>query len=227
MAPGKQIAKRMMQQTAHQVADLVKTFLAGVTAGIALAIIIGPALFSLIQTSLRNGFKSGVALASGIFLSDGVCVALAYLGASQFFTDPKNKLLIGVLGGIILIIFGTYNAAQKEVHADEEEIQIPAVNIPLTFLKGFFLNIVNPFVFIYWIGIVGLVSSNFSFNHSHIIVFFAGTLLTVLATDITKCFLAHKIAQYLKPGILTKVNRFAGIILIICGIVMIVRVIIT
>lgn len=207
---------------------IAHALLAGISAGFALAFLIGPAFFALLQTSLKNGFSSGVLMAVGIFLSDLICVALAYLGASQFFSNPGNKILIGVLGGIILIIFGTYTASQKQLHtSSEKEIDKKTHHTHYALLKGFVLNLLNPFVFIYWIGLVGLVGSSFELNEMLTLIFFSGTLLTVLATDILKCFLSHKISRLLKPDMLLWVNRGAGVILIVSGIVMIIRVIVS
>ena len=42
----------------------------GVTLGITLAFLMGPALFVLLQTSLNRGLKAGLFIALGIFLSD-------------------------------------------------------------------------------------------------------------------------------------------------------------
>lgn len=206
--------------------DLMKVLLAGISAGLALAMLIGPAFFALLQTSLKNGFRSGVLMAMGILVSDAICVALAYLGASQFFGNSDNKLLIGVVGGVILITFGTYTALQKQLNTDGKGgVKIQALSVHYAMLKGFFMNMLNPFVFLYWIGMVGLVSSNFGFSHFLVLIFFVATLITVFSTDVLKCFLAHKISRMLNPKTLLWVNKGAGIILIISGVVMIIRVI--
>lgn len=195
----------------------------GFLLGLALCIAIGPSFFALIQTSIRNGFYSGAALAFGIFLSDLVCVALAYLGASRLFDDPHNKLLIGVIGGTVLIVFGIYNL-QKKTIVVEENIDIKkSFSVPLTVLKGFLLNILNPAVFLLWMGWMGLVSARGDFKPYHVIIFFSTALLTVLATDIMKAYGAFWIRQYLRPMLLVWLNRVVGIIMICCGIWMICR----
>ena len=122
---------------------IVQALLTGISAGLALALLIGPAFFALLQTSVKNGFRSGILMATGIFLSDVVCVALAYVGASQFFSNPENKILIGVLGGTILIIFGTYNASQKQLQTTSDGKKTMSTHSAL--LQGFFLNLLNFF----------------------------------------------------------------------------------
>lgn len=195
----------------------------GLALGMALCISIGPSFFALIQTSIKNGYRSGIALAIGVFLSDVFCVAVAYLGASQLFEDPKNKLYIGLIGGTILMVFGIFNIFQKKAIA-EENMEIKEVNQTLIVLKGFVLNTFNPFVLLLWIAWMGLISSQSDFTAVHVILFFVTALATVLATDILKALAANKIARFLTPALLLWVNRIVGIIMIVCGLSLIYRV---
>jgi len=48
----------------------------GVIYGLVLAVLVGPVFFTLIQTSIERGFKSGVYVAIGISLSDALCEPL-------------------------------------------------------------------------------------------------------------------------------------------------------
>ena len=202
---------------------ILEAFIEGIGLGITLSILIGPSFFALIQTSIKNGFRSGIALAIGIFISDLLCVAIAYFGATQLFNNPNNKLVIGVMGGTILIVFGIFSFFQKKKN-EEENIEIKTINLPLTILKGFALNLLNPFVILFWIGWVGLISSRYEFAHLYVIVFFSSTLITVLTTDILKAIVAIKIKIFLTPLILIWVNRIVGVILIGAGVSLVVRV---
>lgn len=196
----------------------------GFLLGLALCVAVGPSFFALIQTSIRNGFRSGAALAAGIFISDVVCVALAYLGASRLFENPQNKLIVGVIGGTILIVFGFINLYKKALVVDGDLEIKRNVSLPLTALKGFLLNILNPFVLLLWVGWVGLVSARSDFKPYHVILFFSIALLTVLVTDLLKAYGANWIRRYLRPRLLVWVNRVVGIIMIGCGMWMIYRV---
>jgi threonine/homoserine/homoserine lactone efflux protein len=193
----------------------------GLLLGLTLCIAIGPSFFALIQTSIRNGFQSGVALAVGIFLSDFVCVALAYLGASKLFDNPHNKLLIGVIGGTVLIVFGIYNMQKKTIIVENNIDIKKSFSVSLTVLKGFLLNILNPAVFLLWMGWMGWISARHDFTSMHVIIFFTMALLTVLATDVLKAYGAFWIRRYLRPLLLVWLNRVVGIIMICCGIWMI------
>src|SRR5580700_10086315 len=96
------------------------TFFRGAILGFSMSIIfIGPALFALIRTSIKNGFRSASAMALGVAISDAFFVFLAYLGAEQFLSNPKVKIYEGIGGSVILFAFGIYTLFQK--HEDEKD----------------------------------------------------------------------------------------------------------
>jgi arginine exporter protein ArgO len=67
-------------------------FLQGVLLGLTFAVLIGPAFFALIQTSIHRGFRFGFFLAIGIFLSDLVALLVCYFGATQILgSDPRQN----------------------------------------------------------------------------------------------------------------------------------------
>jgi threonine/homoserine/homoserine lactone efflux protein len=200
-------------------------FLQGAILGLTLSVLLGPALFTLLQTSIHRGLKSGLFLAGGIFLSDLSVVYLAFLGALQLINEKNNYIIAGIIGGLILIGFGIYTFYRK-VHIDENnklvEIKVPG---PLTYiLKGYFLNIMNPFVWFFWISAMVGVSANYGDDKHGVIIFFGGTLAAILGSDVFKVFLAHKLKQYLKPKMLIRVNHIVGILLVGFGIFLIIRV---
>ncbi|MDO9510867.1 MAG: LysE family transporter [Bacteroidales bacterium] len=193
----------------------------GVVVGVTLAFLIGPALFVLLQTSILRGFKAGILIALGIFLSDLTVLLLCHAGISQFLgADPRQNLYFGIIGGIVLIIFGTVTFSRKAVPENsgddvEVEIKVPA---PMIFvLKGYFLNIANPGVWFVWVTALVGVSSAYGVNNRDISLFFAGALVTILATDTLKSFIAHKIKHLLSDSVILWTNRAVGIVLIVIG----------
>lgn len=204
---------------------IFKAILQGLILGAVLAIQPGPSMFTLIHTSSKKGFKSGFALAVGIFFSDVICVLLAYLGIAQLFDNPKYKILIGLIGGTLLIIFGLFSIFHKKKEKEEKGVVIKAVNIPLFITKGFFLNLLNPSVIFLWILWVGAVSANKEFTRIHISLFFITTLSIVFITDVLKAYFANKISKHLSHKILRRISILLGTILLITGLVFIYRVI--
>jgi len=200
----------------------------GILLGLTLSLVFGfgPALFALVQTSIHRGFWSGVLLAIGIFLSDLALVALGFLGAVQIFYKPNNQFIFGIIGGILLIVFGIVTFTRK-LHLPDPNNKNLKIDTPgaITYvLKGFFLNITNPFVWIFWMGVVVGFTANYQKNELlGLIVFFAATLGTVLFFDILKCFSAYKIKKYLQPRIITGINKVAGVGIVGFGIFLLIR----
>lgn len=200
---------------------ILKAILQGFMLGFALAIQPGPSFFTLLQTSSKKGFKSGLALAVGIFISDLFCVILAYLGIAQLFDNSEARVLVGLIGGCLLIGFGLYSLLHKKKHTEEIAVEIKAINIPLYITKGFFLNLLNPSVIFLWILWVGTISSNKEFTRLHISIFFITTLGIILITDILKAYFANKISKHISDSVLRKINILLGIILLVTGIIFI------
>lgn len=202
---------------------ILKAIFQGFMLGAVLAIQPGPSFFTLLHTSSKKGFKSGLALATGIFLSDLICVILAYLGIAQLFDNSKSRVMVGFIGGGLLIVFGLVSIFHKKSAAEEKGIEIKAVNVPLYITKGFFLNLLNPSVIFLWILWVGAVSSNKEFTRIHITMFFITTLSIVFFTDILKAYFANKISKRLSHVILRKISVILGVVLIVTGLVFICR----
>lgn len=184
--------------------------------GLALVVLVGPVFFTLLQATLQYGFKSGFAVAFGIFVSDIVCVLLCTFGGASFFQNTSNKFYIGLLGAIILVGFGISYAFKSHVHYTNT-IKLKAADYLGFFSKGFVVNFVNPFVFVVWIGIIGNATGNHGFN-SNLAFFLSGVLLGILTTDTAKAVFAHKLKVFLQPAWLIRLYRIIGVCLIGCGI---------
>jgi threonine/homoserine/homoserine lactone efflux protein len=202
--------------------------LQGILLGLTFAVLLGPAFFALIQTSIHRGFRSGALLATGIFLSDLFALVVCYFGASQILgSDPRQNVYFSVIGGIIMVIFGTYTFSRK-AESQKDESGKPAQDKPSRFyvyiMKGFFLNALNPGMWFLWITIVVSVSANYGVNNSSIIIFLTGALATIFITDLMKCFVSHQIKHIVNDKIMTWMNRLVGIVIIAIGVYLVFRV---
>lgn len=204
----------------------MQTIFEGIILGLTLSVFFGfgPALVAMIQTSILRGFWAAVLLAFGVFLSDAALVALGFLGAVQIF--ESNKTVLGIVGGIILIIFGivTYRRrAAIDVNRQSQELKQQSPFFLTYILKGFIINFTNPFIWIFWMGIVVGFTANYEGDVFLLVSFFASTLGTVFMIDVLKIFSAFKIKRYIQSHNLIWINRIAGIGLVIFGIYLVIR----
>lgn len=202
--------------------------LEGAILGFTLAFLIGPAFIALVQTSIHQGVKSGLLFAAGISISDITLIFLSYLGAIQILTDESNQIIVGISGGIILVIFGLMTFFKKYKVSTQRGIEL---KLTITgggriryLLKGFFMNILNPFLLIFWLGVMSFVSARFGVGTRDVVVFFTAAITTVFITDTVKCLIASLIGRYLNISVLIWVNRIVGLSLMAFGVVMFFRV---
>lgn len=204
---------------------LIEAILKALPIGLFLTIVPGAAFFSIIQTSLSKGFKTALFLAMGIATSDICLIALCYLGVAKLLAIPSFNVIMGIIGGIILISYGVYVFLTKEVKSVSNVENITPQHIHtknsqiLYYFKGFLFNITNPFVWILWLGV-----TSSSGNRPEIqIIFLLVILGTMFSADCLKAYFASKIKQIMSANFIRIINKIAGIALVICGIVLIIR----
>jgi threonine/homoserine/homoserine lactone efflux protein len=91
------------------------------------------------------------------------------------------------------------------------------------FLSGFFINTLNPSVFLFWFAWTSAINAealSVSNPAQYKFLFFACCLSFVLASDMLKVFLSEKLRAKLTPTYLKILNKIAGIFLIGFGIVL-------
>jgi threonine/homoserine/homoserine lactone efflux protein len=193
----------------------------GIILGLTVAISIGPALFALLQTSIKYGVKIGIFLAAGIFFSDLTLVVGFYLGASTIVTNPSYHLFLGIIGGIVMLAYGIYTFFKKVPLTEQveaiNEIKVKKTGPMPYFAKGFVLNFANPFLWVFWITSMLAINATYGGNQKSVALFFAGSLSVILMTDILKVLLANKIKIAGNPQVKLWMNRIVGLLFMIIG----------
>ena len=191
----------------------------GVAYGILLAFLIGPVFFTIIQTSIERGFMNGLYVAVGVSISDALYITVTYLGLSQIVDNPNLSKYLGYCGGLVLFIFGFYYLFIKSKKLLIYEHQEVVAKSPFRCIaKGFIINGLSPMVLIFWIGTVGVATSEFGYvTYSSAALFFASIVLTVFATDLIKAKLADRLRTLMTPRFIRLLNIILGIAMIIFG----------
>jgi threonine/homoserine/homoserine lactone efflux protein len=203
----------------------------GVLLGISLSFMIGPLLFSIIEAGIAHGFRAGFAVALGIWLSDIIYVVLVLSGVevlAQLTAMPGFKVWSGIAGGCLLVIFGLGSFLKSGKNLALETSEAPTSKYGYRwsayFLRGFLLNTINPFTVFFWVSIAGAVIIPNGWNIYETLLFFGGMLGTLVLTDTLKAYGARHIRRFLTPEHTFWVQRSIGIVLLIFGLVLVVRV---
>jgi len=195
----------------------------GFILGLVFVFSFGPIFFSIIETSIRKGFFPAMSISAGAMASDILYVTICLLGTSTFLDNPHVRFWMGVVGGIVLIIFGLIYFVRKP-HIEEVEINLTGASYVALIAKGFFINALNPFVFFFWLAVTSAAANEDNFTLTNRILFFVGTFFCVLVFDALKAFVAGRIERVLTPRIMKWVNRFAGSVMIILGVRLLLKV---
>lgn len=201
---------------------MLEALLKGIMLGFLLSISVGPVIFSIIKHSLNNGHKGGMAFVLGVSASDIALVLISNVFTELFSSISSHRTQIGIAGSIFLIVMGVYFLFFKKVKVDALGQQVMSRYskgyYAKIILSGFFMNTLNPAIFLFWI----TTSTTFvSHTVEDRLIIFTTCLLFVLAADIAKVMLAGKIRNRLTPHNIHNINRLNGIILIGFGIALI------
>lgn len=184
----------------------------------------GPAFFALINTGIKHGYKTGSLLAAGVVLSDFVvCLLIIFLvhfGATNFIQDEKSQRFMGILAGIVLIVFGAQHFRQPiDKQENPLQMRVPATSTMIA--KGFLLNSLNPAVWLLWLGNVTAVGKTLNYSLLKMVLYFSITLGLVLLVEIAKVSAAGKLKSFLTPGTMRIINYTTGVLLSIFGLILI------
>ena len=153
-----------------------EAFYKGLVYGLFLVLSLGPIFFFLIETSIERGFISALFVALGTLASDTLYIIIMYFSFSSIFDNVHVRFWMGVIGGIVLILFGTYNFFKPGIRKRNAiNVDSPATPNWLLLVKAFTINTLNPFAPLFWIASSAYVSAHTEYTRVAYLMFFAGT----------------------------------------------------
>ncbi|MEO9480594.1 MAG: LysE family transporter [Maribacter dokdonensis] len=197
---------------------------AAVPLGFFLSFMVGPVFFVLLQTSAVKGFRAAITFDLGVLFADVLFILVAYFSSFQLLENLSNQPGLYVFGGVILLVYGLvtfFRTEKKEIPIESKKIR--KSDFFGLFIKGFLLNFINIGVLVFWLGIIIIVGPSLDNQPNRFFTFFATVLLSYFVTDVFKILLAKQLKRKLTPERIVLVKKVIGIILIICGVVLVVK----
>jgi threonine/homoserine/homoserine lactone efflux protein len=204
---------------------MIEDIQAAIPLGFFLAFMIGPVFFVLIETSVTKGFRAAITFDLGVIAADIIFIGLAYFSSFQLLKNLSNQPGLYVFGGAILTVYGLTIFLKKTKH-NELKAQLSnsfKVNYIELFIKGFLLNFINIGVLIFWLGIIIVTGPSLDNDINRFYVFFGSLIAAYFITDVFKIVLAKQLKKQLTLKIILKIKKLLGVILIICGLVLITK----
>ncbi len=197
---------------------------AAIPLGFVLSFMVGPVFFVLLETSALKGFRAALIFDLGVILADVIFITIAYFSSYQLLENLSNQPGLYVFGGVILLVYGiTIFFKHGSGRTSDLPIKSKKSDYLSLFIKGFLLNFINIGVLVFWLGIIIIVGPSLDNDPNRIRVFFCTMLLAYFVTDIFKILLAKQLKRKLTSNRIRLIKKGIGIILIICGVVLIVK----
>lgn len=201
----------------------------GIGYGLLLSVMIGPAFFILLETSITKGVKAALMFDLGVLISDVVYLGIAYLFFSEVtaLMESDHSFLLRIVGGIFFVIIGIVNIKKKKPKLTKKQLEetsaLSAGNYVMTMLKGFTFNAVNPGVLFYWLTLMSILPKapaemGFTTHDQEIFAYISVILITFFSIDVLKIFGAKKLRQVLTEQWMRNLNLALGIVLICFGV---------
>lgn len=202
---------------------MVEDIQAAIPLGFFLSFMIGPVFFVLLETSATKGFRAGLVFDIGVILADILFLTIAYFSSFQLLENLSNQPGLYVFGGVILLVYAITILFNKAPVQDKTDVHTSKTGYLGLFIKGFLLNFINIGVLVFWLGVIIIVGPSLNNDPNRIMVFFTTMLITYLITDVIKILLAKQLKRKLTPKRIRLVKKGLGVILVICGVVLIVK----
>lgn len=173
----------------------------------------GPMFFATISYGLKSGARSGLVFSFAHMCVEFALVMLLALGLITVTDTPLVKTSIGIIGGVVLVIFGIMQLWSL-FHVQSQEITASDVGTRHLFVTGSILTALNPYFIVWWLTVgASLILLGLEFAS------FAGVMFMYLC-HVWIDYLWHTLVAYLaKMGTnLVGRNGYRGIIGISSGV---------
>jgi len=198
--------------------------------GLGLSILTGPLMLALVEAGMLKGIRSGVSVGAGIWISDFLFILVIIIILPDIEILDLNPILarsIGFIGVAVLAFLGIRSLlrSKHEYLEEEQGSSNKKLEKAKPFAKGFLLNTLNPFTFLFWISVPGYYRIEEQLDRTQLIIFSLSIMFVVVLFDILKVILARKLQKKYFMNSLRYIRIVSGVLFLVFAVVLLVRVI--
>jgi threonine/homoserine/homoserine lactone efflux protein len=193
---------------------MAELILSAVGLGIMLSLVfIGPIFFLLIETSFSRGPKHAFTLDLGVVVADILCIVASYFASGDLVEIIDKHPGFYRITAFIVFIYALYMIVSRtKMHLTGEE-KLISQNYFKTFLNGFFFNILNIGVVLFWL--VTVISVRKAYPElEDFLLYMILVVGTYLVIDVFKIGLAKMFHDKLTQKLTNQIRRGVGFILV-------------
>ena len=199
----------------------IEIFIKGIIVGIAASVPLGPIGVICIQRTINKGRLSGFISGMGAAAADIIFAALAIFGLAivqQFINDNLNLFLIG--GGVIVAWLGLRIYLTNPIKQIRQRKQVKGHFVE-DFLSIFLITLSNPGAVFLMLGVFALIKLDLGNEIRTFSVAAAlwGVMIGAALWWFTLSWLVDKFRRFFCIRQLWIINRIAGIIIFVLGII--------
>jgi threonine/homoserine/homoserine lactone efflux protein len=144
----------------------MKEFISGFFTGLTLQLAIGPVFLFIANLALQKSVPDGFAGVLAVTLVDLMYIGLAVSGIHRFLEDKDLKKVLGFIGSLVLILFGTLIVMSVFASDTGDFAMGSGPDLLTSFMSVFLLTLTNPLTIVFFTGIftVRAVEKNYTKN---------------------------------------------------------------
>lgn len=203
-----------------------KIIISGLAMGFISALPVGPSALEIVRRGVFYGFWAAFLVALGTVSSDIFYSLLAFFGVSRFVIGSNLATeLIGSVAAGIIAIFGAYiiYEAYKNRNLSLAKYEKKEIN---PYFAGLGLTIFNPFVLVFWSGVVSLVFGSSLVDGSKLKagVFIASAIVGIIIWTLLLSYLSSLGKIKIHSSLRRKLNIAVGVTLVLASIAILIKI---
>ncbi len=196
----------------------------GFVIGLLASMPVGAIAIMSVQRTMNNGLWAGFSIGMGAAFGDLVYATVAGFGIT-FIRDflMQNRLWLALGGGVFLIFIGYKIYTSDTVKQFRSKSQLSRKKMTNDFISSFLLALSNPVTILGFTGFfasIGIISDTTTFYH--IFMLLAGVFFGATTWWLSISLLVNRFKQKISLRRIVMINRIAGILVVIFGVILII-----